>query len=79
MFIYMYSILGMILFGYVKRNGLMNDYINFENFSNAFITLFVIATGDSWNFTTMAFTLEKRPSTGCLEDAGYDEYVSNGH
>ncbi len=49
LFIFMYAILGMILFGTVKRNGPLNDYINFENFNNAYLTLFVVATGDSWN------------------------------
>jgi hypothetical protein len=49
--IYMYSVLGMILLGQIKRNGLMNEYMNFENFWNAFITLFTVTTGDSWNAT----------------------------
>lgn len=39
---YIYSIIGMIYFGEVKRNGNMNDYINFETFTNAFITLFTV-------------------------------------
>ncbi len=30
--IYMYAIIGIIFFGNHKRNGIMNDYINFENF-----------------------------------------------
>lgn len=47
--LYMYSVLGMVLFGMQKRNGIMNAYINFENFWNAFITLFTVTTGDSWN------------------------------
>ena len=47
--IFMYSVLGMIIFGRVKRNGIINDYLNFENFLNAFFTLYVVVTGDSWN------------------------------
>lgn len=61
LFIFMYSILGMIIFGTVKRNGLMNFYINFENFYNAFITLFIVATGDSWNSIMEAFAIENTP------------------
>jgi hypothetical protein len=61
LFIFMYSILGMILFGTVKRNGPMNDYINFETFTNAFITLFTVATVDSWNYTMMAIGAAKTP------------------
>jgi Ion transport protein len=58
LFIFMYSILGMILFGETMRNGIMNDYINFENFTNSFITLFIVATGDSWNDIMEAFSMQ---------------------
>jgi len=58
---YIYSIIGMIYFGEVKRNGSMNDYINFENFTSAFITVFSVATLDSWNYTTESFTHGLRP------------------
>ena len=61
LFIFMYSILGMIIFGTVKRNSLMNYYINFENFYNAFMTLFIVATGDSWNSIMEAFAIENTP------------------
>ena len=47
--IFMYAVVGMTQFGSVKRTGMMNDYMNFETFLNAFMTLFVISTGDSWN------------------------------
>jgi hypothetical protein len=63
LFIFMYSILGMILFGTVKRNGPLNDYLNFENFNNAYLTLFVVATGDSWNMIMEAYALENSPSS----------------
>ncbi len=46
LFMYIYSVIGMIYFGEVKRNGNMNDYINFESFTSAFITLFTVATVD---------------------------------
>jgi len=59
--LYMYAVLGMILFGQVMRNGIMNSYINFENFFNALLTLFTVTTGDSWHATQIAFTLEKSP------------------
>ncbi len=47
--IYLYSILGVILFGDIKRNGILSDNLNFETFPKAFITLFAVATGDSWD------------------------------
>lgn len=71
LFMYMYSILGMIYFGEVKRNGSMNDYINFENFTSAFITLFTVATADSWNYTTASFTWDSEPNNKCIENPSY--------
>lgn len=56
--IYMYSVLGMILLGMTMRNGIMNTYINFENFFNAFLTLFTVTTADSWNAIQSSFSLE---------------------
>jgi Ion transport protein/Voltage-dependent L-type calcium channel, IQ-associated len=76
-FIYMYSILGMMVFGQMKRNGIMNDYINFENFNNAFITLFTVATGDSWHYTAEAFAMTNSPINDCIENATYADYVAH--
>ena len=66
LFMYIYSIIGMIYFGQVKRNDSMNDYINFESFTSAFITLFTVATGDSWNYTTQSFTHDLSPNNHCI-------------
>ena len=55
--IYMYSVLGMILLGMTMRNGIMNTYMNFENFFNAFLTLFTVTTADSWNSIQSSFAV----------------------
>lgn len=68
----------MMYFGEVKRAGNMNDYINFESFTGAFITLFTISTGDSWSTTMASFTHGKGPNYECLEDPGYGDYIANG-
>lgn len=47
--LYLYSIVGVILFGDVMRNGLITDTLNYESFANAFVVLFVISTGDAWD------------------------------
>lgn len=47
--VYFYSILGMQLFGTVKRNGVFTETLNFENFTNAFCAMCAVATGDGWN------------------------------
>jgi hypothetical protein len=75
---YIYSIIGMIYFGEIKRNYTMNDYINFESFTSAFITLFTVATVDSWNYTMMSFSFVLSPSNQCLQNPTYDDYKNNG-
>jgi cytochrome c biogenesis protein ResB len=64
---YIYSIIGMIYFGEVKRNSTMSDYINFESFTSAFITLFTVATVDSWNYTMISFSYVLSPANECVE------------
>ena len=56
----------------------MNDYINFESFTSAFITLFTVATGDSWNYTTQSFTYGLSPKNNCMENPSYEDYANNG-
>lgn len=46
--IYFYSIIGVYLFGQIMRNGAFNDNLNYETFSTAFVTLFIVSTGDNW-------------------------------
>lgn len=76
---YVYSIIGMIYFGEQKRLNSMNDYITFESFTSAFITLFTIATCDSWNFTTASFVHGKSAWNNCVEDPTYEDYKINGY
>jgi hypothetical protein len=78
LFMYIYSIVGMLYFGNIKRRDSMNDYINFETFTSAFITLFTVATGDSWNYTTASFTYDISASNYCIKNPSYIDYVSNG-
>lgn len=47
--IFIYAVIGMSLFGNVKRTGALNDVVNFENFGNSFILLFRIMTSAGWN------------------------------
>ena len=78
LFIFMYSVLGMILFGTTKRNRVMDDYINFENFYQAFVTLFIVATGDTWNDIMISFANGNHPSSECIVNPSYNDYVAAG-
>lgn len=75
---YIYSIIGMIYFGEVMQNGNMNDYITFQTFPSAFITLFTTALGDEWNFTMASFARSKSPDYQCIDNPDYSAYSGNG-
>ncbi len=57
----------------------MNDQMNFENFWNAFITLFTVTTGDSWNWTQTSFVLWTQPNNECIINPTYKDYLNAGH
>ena len=46
---FMFSILGVFMFGDVKSGEVIDDLKNFNNFFNAFILLFAVSTGEDWN------------------------------
>ena len=76
--LYLYSVLGVYLFADVKRNGIMTEVINFENFGNAFLTLFIISTGDAWDQIMDAFTLSNSITYQCIMYPSYLDYQANG-
>lgn len=49
LFIFIYSIVGMSFFGYVKKSGGLNDVVNFETFLNSMMLLFRVMTAAGWN------------------------------
>jgi len=59
------------LFGQVKRNGMLNDSINFESFYNAALTLFVVATGDSWTDIATSVLKKRSVSYKCNPNPTY--------
>ncbi|KAL0198178.1 hypothetical protein M9458_006718, partial [Cirrhinus mrigala] len=46
---FIFSIFGMSNFGYVKKEGGINDMFNFETFGNSIICLFMITTSAGWD------------------------------
>jgi len=49
LFIFVFAVMGMSLFGKVKHGNFLDDHANFETFPTAVVTLFRITTGESWN------------------------------
>jgi len=46
---FIYAVLGMMLFTWVMRNDGLNAHANFETFGGALLLLFQVLTGDSWS------------------------------
>lgn len=47
--IFIYAIIGMSSFGYVKKTNGITDVVNFETFGNSFLLLFRVGTAAGWN------------------------------
>lgn len=47
--LFIFSILAVFFFSGVKQGEFINEYRNYEDFGQSFLTLFVIATGENWN------------------------------
>lgn len=46
---FIYAIIGMSSFGYVKKTGALDDVVNFETFGNSMLLLFRLSTSAGWN------------------------------
>lgn len=46
---FIYAIIGMSSFGYVKKTGALDDVVNFETFSSSMLLLFRLSTSAGWN------------------------------
>lgn len=46
---FIYAIIGMSSFGYVKKTGALDDLVNFETFGSSMLLLFRLSTSAGWN------------------------------
>lgn len=46
---FIYAIIGMSSFGYVKKTGALDDVVNFETFASSMLLLFRLSTSAGWN------------------------------
>lgn len=46
---YIYAIIGMASFGNVKKQGVLDDFVNFETFGKSMMLIFRLSTGTGWN------------------------------
>lgn len=76
--LYIYSIAGVILFGRVKRNYFIKDNLNFESFTRAAFSLFVISTTDWWSDHVYSFMRKRTTDYDCKYEPSYQDYVDAG-
>ena len=46
---FIFALLGCHFFGMLEKGEILDDYINFKNFSYSLMTIFKVATADDWN------------------------------
>lgn len=74
--IFIYSIIGMSLFGYVKKWNGITEVVNFETFGNSMLLLFRIGTAAGWNTILDPIMLEQGRPPYC--DANKEPGGMNG-
>lgn len=56
--IFIYAIIGMSAFSRVKKDGNLDDIVNFETFGNTMMLLFRLATGSGWNDVMSSLSIQ---------------------
>ena len=75
---FVYSILGMNLFGYLRLQDGIGPKANFSSFSLSFITLLRASTGEDWSRLMKDGAREFGPNFVCYDVGNYDEYLEFG-
>jgi hypothetical protein len=68
LFLFLYSVLGVSLFGAVKHHGALTEHANFSRWSTAFLTLIRMSTGESWHELMYACARPRSIVHECEED-----------
>lgn len=76
--VFVYAVLGMNLFGFLRPQESINRDSNFYSFGVSFMTLIRISTGEDWNdlMTDCARTIN--PNFVCYDISDYDTYLEKG-
>lgn len=60
LFLYVYSILGMAIFGNITLGEELNENANFQTFPSAFMLLFRVSSGEAWPALLLDSTLSSK-------------------
>ena len=78
LFLFIYSIIGMNLFPYVKFQEHLNEDANFQNFGTTLLMLLRMATGEGWNYLYFDASRSLQPNFACQSISSYEEYIVSG-
>ena len=79
LFLYLYSVLGVILFSEVKLQTHLDRNANFQHFGNAILVLFRMSTGENWNYIMYDAGRSRSIFFDCKEtQQTYEEIVRDG-
>jgi hypothetical protein len=68
---FIFAVVGMSFFKYVKHNGAVDNFVNMETFPNALLLLFRLCTSAGWNDVTDGFSIA---DPHCNKDAYVDTH-----
>jgi voltage-gated sodium channel type IV alpha len=77
--IYVYAVIGISLFANTKMSADQDERVNFQNLTNAFLTLIQIATGENWDVLLNQNNRGNTPEHSCIVNATYEDYINAGN
>lgn len=76
--LFMYAVLGLNLYPYLKRNQGITADANFTTLLTSFFTLFKSSTGESWDVVLADTTRSSQPNNVCFPISTYADYETLG-
>lgn len=76
--IFIFSIIGMNNFAYLKDGNEINEKANFRTFGNSFFTLLRISTGENWDGILLDSVAYQRPDFVCFPIKDYWDFLRFG-
>jgi hypothetical protein len=77
--IYIYAIIGMVLFCYIKEQEVLNGVdVDFKSFFRACHSLIRVMSAEMWFLVVADITRERAPNFVCFDIKNYDDYAKYG-
>jgi len=77
LFLFLYSVLGVSLFGAVKQSGALDEHANFADWPTAFLTLIRMSTGESWHELMYDCARQNSIVFDCMKSQDYYSFKEN--